>query len=267
MVRAQAMLIDHLGIDRLFCVVGGSMGGMQVLQWVASYPERVFAAMPIATAAKHSSQNIAFHEVGRQAVMADPDWRNGRYLEQGVVPTKGLAVARMAAHITYLSDEALQSKFGRKLHDRAAPAFSFDAEFEIENYLRHQGLSFVDRFDAELLSLCDAGLRLFRSCRRLRRIARARLRRRESAVLRRLLQFGLALSDLGLARHRACAERGRGVGLLRRDRDRSRPRRLPARCARFHRDVARLSRFRRARARACRRQPEAAPLIEPVAQP
>ena len=148
MVRAQAMLIDHLGIDDLFCVVGGSMGGMQVLQWVASYPERVFAAMPIATAAKHSSQNIAFHEVGRQAVMADPDWRNGRYLEQGVVPTKGLAVARMAAHITYLSDEALQSKFGRKLQDRAAPAFSFDAEFEIENYLRHQGLSFVDRFDA-----------------------------------------------------------------------------------------------------------------------
>ncbi len=148
MVRAQAMLIDYLGIRDLFCVVGGSMGGMQVLQWVASYPERVFAAMPIAAAAKHSSQNIAFHEVGRQAVMADPDWRNGRYLEQGVVPTKGLAVARMAAHITYLSDEALQSKFGRKLQDRAAPAFSFDAEFEIENYLRHQGLSFVDRFDA-----------------------------------------------------------------------------------------------------------------------
>jgi homoserine O-acetyltransferase len=148
MVRAQAMLIDHLGIDDLFCVVGGSMGGMQALQWVASFPERVFAAMPIATAAKHSSQNIAFHEVGRQAVMADPDWRNGRYLEECVLPTKGLAVARMAAHITYLSDDALQSKFGRKLQDRAAPAFSFDAEFEIENYLRYQGLSFVDRFDA-----------------------------------------------------------------------------------------------------------------------
>lgn len=148
MVRAQAMLIDHLGIDTLFCVVGGSMGGMQVLQWVASYKDRVFAAMPIATAAKHSSQNIAFHEVGRQAVMADPDWRKGRYLEQGVVPTKGLAVARMAAHITYLSDEALQSKFGRKLQDRAAPTFSFDAEFQIENYLRYQGTSFVDRFDA-----------------------------------------------------------------------------------------------------------------------
>ena len=148
MVFAQAMLIDRLGIATLFCVAGGSMGGMQVLQWVASFPERVFAAMPIATAARHSSQNIAFHEVGRQAVMADPDWRQGRYLEEGVIPTKGLAVARMAAHITYLSDEALQSKFGRKLQDRAAPTFSFDADFQIENYLRQQGTSFVDRFDA-----------------------------------------------------------------------------------------------------------------------
>jgi homoserine O-acetyltransferase len=124
------------------------MGGMQVLQWVASFPERVFAAMPIATAARHSSQNIAFHEVGRQAVMADPDWRQGRYLEEGVIPTKGLAVARMAAHITYLSDGVLQSKFGRKLQDRSAPTFSFDADFQIENYLRQQGTSFVDRFDA-----------------------------------------------------------------------------------------------------------------------
>jgi homoserine O-acetyltransferase/O-succinyltransferase len=148
MVRAQAMLIDHLGIDMLFCVAGGSMGGMQVLQWVATFPDRVFAAMPVATAARHSSQNIAFHEVGRQAVMADPDWRQGRYLEEGVIPTKGLAVARMAAHITYLSDEAMQSKFGRKLQDRAAPTFSFDADFQIENYLRYQGTSFVDRFDA-----------------------------------------------------------------------------------------------------------------------
>jgi len=148
MVRAQAMLIDHLGIDTLFCVMGGSMGGMQVLQWVASYPDRVFAAMPIATAAKHSSQNIAFHEVGRQAIMADPEWRDGRYLDFGVNPTKGLAVARMAAHITYLSDEVLQRKFGRKLQERAAPTFSFDADFQIESYLRYQGTSFVDRFDA-----------------------------------------------------------------------------------------------------------------------
>ena len=148
MVRAQAMLVDHLGIDTLFCVAGGSMGGMQVLQWAASFPRRVFCAMPIATGAKHSSQNIAFHEVGRQAIMADPDWRNGRYLEEGVQPVKGLAVARMAAHITYLSDNALQSRFGRNLQDRAARTFSFDADFQIESYLRYQGNSFVERFDA-----------------------------------------------------------------------------------------------------------------------
>ena len=148
MVRAQAMLVDHLGIDTLFCVAGGSMGGMQVLQWAASFPQRVFCAMPIATGAKHSSQNIAFHEVGRQAIMADPDWRNGRYLEEGVQPVKGLAVARMAAHITYLSDNALQSRFGRNLQDRAARTFSFDADFQIESYLRYQGNSFVERFDA-----------------------------------------------------------------------------------------------------------------------
>ena len=148
MVRAQAMLIDHLGIDTLFCVAGGSMGGMQVLQWAASYPDRVFAAMPIATAPKHSAQNIAFHEVGRQAIMADPLWKAGRYIEAGVRPEKGLAVARMAAHITYLSEPALHRKFGRKLQDRDAPTFSFDADFEVESYLRYQGRSFVERFDA-----------------------------------------------------------------------------------------------------------------------
>jgi len=147
MVRAQAMLLDHLGIETLFCVTGGSMGGMQVLQWAASYPERVFSALPIATAAKHSAQNIAFHEVGRQAIMADPDWRGGRYLSEGVSPGKGLAVARMAAHITYLSESALQRRFGRKLHNRAELTFSFQADFQIESYLRHQGSIFVERFD------------------------------------------------------------------------------------------------------------------------
>jgi homoserine O-acetyltransferase len=148
MVRAQAMLIDHLRIDSLFCVAGGSMGGMQVLQWVASYPERVFAALPIATGAKHSAQNIAFHEVGRQAIMADPDWLQGRYLDEGAIPRKGLAVARMAAHITYLSEPALQRKFGRNYQDRDRPTFTFDADFQVESYLRHQGSSFVERFDA-----------------------------------------------------------------------------------------------------------------------
>jgi homoserine O-acetyltransferase len=148
MVRAQAMLIDHLGIEQLFAVAGGSMGGMQVLQWAASYPERVFAALPIATATRHSAQNIAFHEVGRQAVMADPDWRGGRYQLEGTSPRRGLAVARMGAHITYLSDAALHRKFGRRLQDRSTPTFSFDADFQVENYLRYQGISFVERFDA-----------------------------------------------------------------------------------------------------------------------
>ncbi|MFC5420347.1 MAG: homoserine O-acetyltransferase [Stutzerimonas stutzeri] len=148
MVRAQAHLIDSLGIDSLFCVAGGSMGGMQVLQWAASYPTRVFSALPLATAAKHSAQNIAFHEVGRQAVMADPDWRQGRYLDEGTRPAKGLSVARMGAHITYLSEPALHRKFGRKLQERSAPTFTFDADFQVESYLRYQGISFVERFDA-----------------------------------------------------------------------------------------------------------------------
>jgi homoserine O-acetyltransferase/O-succinyltransferase len=148
MVRAQARLIDHLGIPDLFCVIGGSMGGMQVLQWCASFGERVFSAVPVATTFRHSSQNIAFHEVGRQAVMADPEWREGHYLEEGTNPAKGLAVARMAAHITYLSDEALHKKFGRNLQNREKVTFGFDADFQVESYLRHQGISFVDRFDA-----------------------------------------------------------------------------------------------------------------------
>jgi homoserine O-acetyltransferase len=148
MVDAQARLIDHLGIDQLFAVIGGSMGGMQVLDWAARYKDRVFAAVPIATAAWHSSQNIAFHEVGRQAVMADPDWLGGNYYAAGKEPKNGLAVARMAAHITYLSEEALHRKFGRNLQDRSHVAFTFNAEFQVESYLRHQGSTFVDRFDA-----------------------------------------------------------------------------------------------------------------------
>ena len=132
----------------LFSVIGGSMGGMQVLEWASRYKERVFTAVPIATAAWHSSQNIAFHEVGRQAVMADPDWCKGRYLELGKEPRNGLAVARMAAHITYLSEEALHRKFGRSLQDRDTKTFSFNADFQVESYLRHQGSTFVDRFDA-----------------------------------------------------------------------------------------------------------------------
>jgi homoserine O-acetyltransferase len=148
MVRAQAMLLDHLGIDSLFCVIGGSMGGMQVLEWASAYPHRVFSAIPIATAARHSAQNIAFHEVGRQAIMADPDWHGGDYASHGTRPHRGLAVARMAAHITYLSEAALHRKFGRNLQDREKLGFGFEADFQVESYLRHQGSSFVERFDA-----------------------------------------------------------------------------------------------------------------------
>lgn len=152
MVRLQALLLDHLGIDTLFAVAGGSMGGMQALDWAARYPERVFTALPIAAAAHHSAQNIAFHEVGRQAIMADPRWRDGAYYdgEDGAAqgPDAGLAVARMAAHITYMSEDGLTDRFGRALQDRDALTFGFDADFQIESYLRHQGLSFIDRFDA-----------------------------------------------------------------------------------------------------------------------
>ncbi len=147
MVRAQAILLDHLGIEQLACVIGGSMGGMQVLSWASLFPDRVRSAIAIASTARHSAQNIAFHEVGRQAIMADPNWKGGSYYG-GKLPSKGLAVARMAAHITYLSEEGLTEKFGRNLQDRDAKSFGFDADFQVESYLRHQGLSFVDRFDA-----------------------------------------------------------------------------------------------------------------------
>ena len=148
MVRVQACLLDELGIGRLFAVVGGSLGGMQVLEWAARYPDRVFSAVPIATAARHSAQNIAFHEVGRQAIMADPDWQGGSYYDTGKRPVRGLSVARMAAHITYLSEPALHRKFGRTLQDRSELTYGFDADFQVESYLRYQGFTFVDRFDA-----------------------------------------------------------------------------------------------------------------------
>lgn len=148
MVAAQKLVVEHLGIRKLFAVIGGSMGAMQALEWAARYPEMVFCAIPIAGAARHSAQNIAFHEVGRQAIMADPKWAGGDYYGENDPPQRGLAVARMAAHITYLSDSALHTKFGRNLQDRQAITFGFDADFQIESYLRHQGRSFVERFDA-----------------------------------------------------------------------------------------------------------------------
>ena len=149
MVRAQQMLMARLGVARLFAVVGGSMGGMQVLEWAATFPDRVFAAVPIATASYHSAQNIAFNEVSRQAIAADPDFLGGRYWAEGRVPARGLAVARMMAHITYLSEEALTQKFGRKRRREDSKAASFFGDmFVVESYLRHEGSSFVRRFDA-----------------------------------------------------------------------------------------------------------------------
>jgi homoserine O-acetyltransferase/O-succinyltransferase len=148
MVRAQAMLLDELGIEKLLCVTGGSLGGMQALQWASSYPDRVVSAVPIACAARQSAQNIAFQEVGRQAIMADPDWCGGAYAQNSTQPSKGLAVARMAAHITYLSEAALQRKFGRNLQNRNGVSFAFAPDFQVESYLHHQGSVFVDRFDA-----------------------------------------------------------------------------------------------------------------------
>ena len=147
MVRAQIALLDALGIERLHAAVGGSMGGMLALSLAANFPERTNAALVIASTARHSAQNIAFHEVGRQAIMADPKWKAGDYVA-GKGPEAGLAVARMAAHITYLSEAGLTEKFGRRLQDRAEKTFGFDADFQVESYLRHQGLSFTGRFDA-----------------------------------------------------------------------------------------------------------------------
>jgi len=147
MVNAQKLLIDALGIEKLFCVIGGSMGGMQVLEWAASYPQMIHSAVPIAAAARHTAQNIAFHEIGRQAIIADPDWCEGNYLNEKKYPSKGLAVSRMTAHVTYLSESGLHRKFGRELQDRSEVSYGFGADFQIESYLRHQGIKFVERFD------------------------------------------------------------------------------------------------------------------------
>jgi homoserine O-acetyltransferase len=147
-VKVQSYLIDALLINKLFAVVGGSMGAMQALQWSIDFPEKINNVIHIAGALKHSALNIAFHEVGRQAIMNDTNWNEGEYITKDLIPERGLAVARMIAHITYLSDDAMHRKFGRKLQSRDIISFGFDADFQIESYLRYQGRSFVDRFDA-----------------------------------------------------------------------------------------------------------------------
>jgi homoserine O-acetyltransferase/O-succinyltransferase len=148
MVNAQNLLIEHFGIEKLHAVIGGSTGGMQVLAWSTLYPQKVKLLIPMATSYRHSPQNIAFHEVGRQAIMADLNWCNGKYLIERKYPSSGLAVARMTAHITYLSEAALQKKFGRDLKNKTGLSFSFNGDFQVENYLHHQGFNFVERFDA-----------------------------------------------------------------------------------------------------------------------
>ena len=147
MVRAQKALLGHLGIKKILSVIGGSIGGMQVLEWGVRYPEMVVSAVPLATTTRHSALAIAFNEVARQAIMTDPNWNNGDYYA-GPKPDIGLAVARMIGHITYLSDESMRLKFGRRLQDKSDFSFNFDADFQVESYLRYQGAKFVDRFDA-----------------------------------------------------------------------------------------------------------------------
>jgi len=147
MVRAQKLLVESFGIEKLFSIIGGSMGGMQVLEWASTFPDFIHSAAPIAAAPRHTAQNIAFHEIGRQAIMADPDWCDGNYLQEKRFPARGLAVARMTAHVTYLSSSGLATKFGRELQDRENLSYGFEADFKIESYLRHQGASFVNRFD------------------------------------------------------------------------------------------------------------------------
>lgn len=148
MVKAQTFLIDHLGIEQLRCVIGGSMGGMQVLEWGISYPDRVAGLIPMATTSRLNAQGIAFDEVGRQAIYADPNWHNGNYLNYNVIPKEGLAVARMLAHITYLSEVSMHEKFGRRLREKERYGYDFSTDFEVESYLRYQGQSFTQRFDA-----------------------------------------------------------------------------------------------------------------------
>jgi homoserine O-acetyltransferase len=147
MVEAQKALLDHLGIKRVLSVIGGSVGGMQVLEWSVRFPDRVLSAVPLATTTRHSALAIAFNEVARQAIMADPNWKGGNYYA-GPKPDMGLAVARMIGHITYLSEESMRLKFGRRLQDKSDFSFNFDADFQVESYLRYQGSKFVERFDA-----------------------------------------------------------------------------------------------------------------------
>ena len=253
MVRAQAMLVDHLGIKKLFAVIGGSIGGMQVLEWAAAYPDRIFAAAPIATADHHSAQNIAFHEVGRQSIMADPDWCGGDYMNQGRWPTRGLAVARMTAHITYMSEIALQAKFGRRLQDRETVTYGFDADFQVESYLRHQGSTFVERFDANSYLYITRATDYFDLAESHGGSEIALFPGYADPLLRDFVHQRLAVPNVREPQDRACAQRRRGKRQLRRDRNQFRPRLLPAERPRVPPRVPRIPGRRRRTSRAAAR--------------
>ena len=227
MVNAQMLLLDHLGIGKLLAAVGGSMGGMQVLELAISHPDRTHLCVPLATAARQPTMAIAFNEVGRQAIMADPNWRGGHYYG-GKSPSKGLSVARMVGHITYLSDEAMEEKFGRRLQDIHDYTFTFSADFEVESYLRHQGLSFTNRFDANTYLYITRALDYF-DLGTAARDAGQGVRRRQGAVPGHGLQQRLAAPAVPAQGDRQRAARDAQARELLRGREPLRPRRLPAR--------------------------------------
>ena len=197
MVRLQKMLIDSFGIQRLLSVSGGSMGGMQALEWAVAYPESVVSAIPIATTTRHSAQQIAFNEVGRQAIMADPDWNDGNYYDKQP-PARGLAVARMVGHITYMSDDSMREKFGRRLRGKENFSFGFDVDFEVESYLRYRGSQFVYRFDANSYLYITKAMDYFDLTSGQRHAGRG-AGKDAGALPGDQLQFGLALPQLSVA--------------------------------------------------------------------
>ena len=205
MVRLQRMLIDWFGIERLLSVSGGSMGGMQALEWAVAYPDRVVSAIPIATTTRHSAQQIAFNEVGRQAIMADPDWNEGDYYGKQP-PARGLAVARMVGHITYMSDDSMREKFGRRLRDKEVFGYDFDVDFEVESYLRYRGSQFVNRFDANSYLYITKAMDYFDLATGRGSLAAA-FERGPGALPGDQLQLRLALPQLPVAGDRARAAR------------------------------------------------------------
>ncbi len=194
-VRAQQYLIDHLGIDKLMAIAGGSMGGMQVLEWVVRYPDRVLTALPIATTPRHSPMLIAFSEVGRQAIYADPNWNQGAYYD-GPHPDAGLSVARMVGHITYLSETSMHDKFGRRLQTREQFGYDFETDFAIESYLRYKGSRFTERFDANSYLYITKAMDYFDLCNGNKTSRRGLCQQRQNHLPGGFLYIRLALSDL-----------------------------------------------------------------------